>query len=246
MDEFLNRLSLDPFVGASSAPGLVAVAIFFVVLAWFWRRLTFKSRRRPWKARPTANDVETRISDPIWQKQFVSAVEFEPQPLLNKSEFQVLLLLEAVSRDLNAGFRVMAQTSLGEILRPKRACRQSDADLAYRSINSKRSDFVIVDRFGIAVLAVEYQGNGHYQGNAAQRDAVKCEAFRSANVAFLEVPAAFRKADVKRVVREILERQLVSGSHGVSKGQRSQIAAGPKGRPPLGGLLHAIKRALAH
>ena len=37
--------------------------------------------------------------------------------------------------------------------------RQTNADLAYRSFNSKRSDFVIVDRFGIAVLAVEHQGH---------------------------------------------------------------------------------------
>jgi hypothetical protein len=140
--------------------------------------------------------------------QYVLAVEFEPQPLLNKGEFQVLLLLEAVSRELNAGFRVMAQTSLGEILRPKRTWRQTDADLAYRSINSKRSDFVIVDRFGMAVLAVEYQGHGHYQGNAVQRDAVKREAFRSANVAFLEVPADFQKAEVRRVVHQILERRI--------------------------------------
>jgi hypothetical protein len=144
--------------------------------------------------------------------RYVSAVEFEPQPLLNKSEFQVLLVLEAVSRELNAGFRVMAQTSLGEILRPKRTWRQTDADLAYRSINSKRSDFVVVDRFGIAVLAVEYQGHGHYQGNAAQRDAVKREAFRSANVAFLEVRADFQKADVKRAVRQILERRMDGSS----------------------------------
>lgn len=63
-----------------------------------------------------------------------------------------------------------------------------------------------VDRFGIAVLAVEY--HGHYQGNAVQRDAVKREAFRSANVAFLEVPADFQKADVKRAVRQILERRI--------------------------------------
>lgn len=86
---------------------------------------------------------------------FVSRVRFETQPLLNKGEFKVLLILEEVARDLNAGFRVMAQTSLGEILRPKSSMWPGDDDLAYRSINSKRADFVIVDRFGIAALVVE-------------------------------------------------------------------------------------------
>ncbi len=207
MDEFFNHLPIDVFLQAPAAPRFVAVVVFFAILAWSWRRLISKSSRRPWSPPPPVNQAEAKISDPAWQMQFVSAVEFEPQPLLNKGEFQVLLLLESVSRELNSGYRVMAQTSLGEILRPKRTLRQTDADLAYRSINSKRSDFVIVDRFGIAVLAVEYQGHGHYQGNAVQRDAVKREAFRSANVAFLEVPAGFQEAEVRRVVRDVLQRR---------------------------------------
>lgn len=208
MDEFLNRLPIDVFLKAPAGPKLVVMALFFVILAWSWRRLISKSSRRPWRPHPPVNEVEAKISDPAWQMQFVSAVEFEPQPLLNKGEFQVLLLLESVSRELNAGYRVMAQTSLGEILRPKRTSRQTDADLAYRSINSKRSDFVIVDRYGIAVLAVEYQGHGHYKGNAVQRDAVKREAFRSANIAFLEIPAGFQAPEVRRMVRQVLERPL--------------------------------------
>ena len=99
----------------------------------------------------------------------------------------------------------MAQTSLGEILRPKRQpLSLDDADLAYRSINSKRADFIIVDRRGLAVLAVEYHGQGHYQGNAMLRDAVKREAFRSAGIALIEVPARFEKDAIAREVRTIL------------------------------------------
>jgi hypothetical protein len=138
---------------------------------------------------------------------YVSRVRFETQPLLNKGEFQVLLILEKVARDLNAGFRVMAQTSLGEILRPKPGIWETgDDDLAYRSINSKRADFVIVDRLGIAALVVEYQGHGHYQGNAALRDAVKREALTSAGVTMLEVPARYNRDGVAGEVKRILLR----------------------------------------
>ncbi len=144
------------------------------------------------------------ISDPAQQLAFVSKVTFERQPLLNKSEFQVLLLLESVIRDMRAGHRVMAQTSLGEILRPIRKSAVIAGDLAYRSINSKRADFVIVDRRGLAVLAVEYQGDGHYQGTAELRDAVKREAFRSAGVALIEVPARFQREAIAREVRAAL------------------------------------------
>lgn len=210
MDKSLEHLL--PVVDAQLDPSLVAAAVFIAILLWYFRRALTKGVGLRRVREPSVDNTDLRIADPFWQKQFVSAVEFEPQPLLNRSEFQVLVLLEAVARDLNAGFRVMAQTSLGEILRPKRTWRRMDSDLAYRSINSKRSDFVVVDRFGIAVLAVEYQGRGHYQGNAVQRDAVKREAFRSAKVAFLEIPMDFDGSEVGRTVRHILQRHAAGNS----------------------------------
>lgn len=178
---------------------LVAL-ILLVVIAWPLRRWLFRLFR-PTRPRRDVPDV----TDATQQIAFVSRVPFERKPLLNKGEFQVLLILEAVVRDLRLCHRVMAQTSLGEILRPNiHASAAFDADLAYRSINSKRADFVVVDRRGLAVLVVEYHGGGHFQGNAHLRDAVKREAFRSAGVPLIEVPAGFVKADITRQVREIL------------------------------------------
>lgn len=184
----------------TSLPEWLALALL-LALAWLLSQLTGKRAWRPrWKW--PSSTKEPDVADPAQQLAFVSRVAFERQPLLNKSEFQVLLVLEAVVRELRAGHRVMAQTSLGEILRPKfNAMRLGDGDLAYRSINSKRADFVIVDKSGLAVLAVEYQGSGHYQGTARLRDAVKREAFRSAGIELLEVSARFDKAHVAREVR---------------------------------------------
>lgn len=179
---------------------LLAGLFVLLLVAWPLRRWLFRLLR----PEPRRRDVPD-VSDATQQLAFVSRVPFERKPLLNKGEFQVLLILEAVVRDLRAGHRVMAQTSLGEILRPSiHASAAFDCDLAYRSINSKRADFVVVDRRGLAVLAVEYHGNGHFQGNAHLRDAVKREAFRSAGVALIEVPARFQKEDVNRQVREVL------------------------------------------
>lgn len=173
-----------------------ALAVVFVVLAvvaFYAARTAYRLRRR----------VPRRISDVTdvtQQLGFVSRVAFEPTPLLNKSEFQVFLLLEQVVREVGGGHRVMAQTPLGEILKPKGA-KNSELELAFRSINSKRVDFVIVDRAGFAVVGVEYQGHGHYQGTAALRDAVKREAFRSAGVPLIEVFAAFDRREVATRVR---------------------------------------------
>jgi hypothetical protein len=136
---------------------------------------------------------------------FISKVGFETRPLLNKEEYPVLLLLEEVVREIGGGFRVMAQTSLGEVIRPSRSsASKDDRDLAFRSINSKRLDFSIFDRFGRLVLAVEYQGSGHYHSTSFIRDAVKKEALRKAGVTLLEVPIRFRADDVKRQVLQLL------------------------------------------
>jgi hypothetical protein len=177
-----------------SPAGLMLVCVVFLLL-YVWRR------RRTYV--PPTNEV----ADPRRQLEFVSRVQFETRPLLNKSEFQILAVLDDVVRDLGEGYRVMAQTSLGEFIRPKRGLSAADNDLAYRSINSKRADFVIVDSSGYAVLVVEYQGGGHYQGTALLRDAVKREAFRTAGVALIEVPANSSKAETAKQVRQILEKR---------------------------------------
>ena len=90
--------------------------------------------------------------------EFISKVDFEPRRLLNKSEYSILQILEKTARDLGGGHRVMAQTSLGEIIAPSTVSGSEESrDLAFRSINSKRLDFLIIDRSGMPALAVEYQ-----------------------------------------------------------------------------------------
>lgn len=177
---------------------LLAVIVVALTFARPLRRFLRlgRGKGRGWRTRD--------VSDVSVQLALVSAVAFERQPLLNKGEFRVLLVLEEVVRDLRAGYRAMAQASLGEFLRPRFGGNAEDAELAYRSINSKRSDFIIVDRRGFAVLAVEYQGDGHYQGSAVQRDAVKRLVFRSAGVMLIEVPARFDAGALAREVREAL------------------------------------------
>ena len=224
MTEWLDHLSRVSLRELLEGPAVLIALLGAVVLFETLRKSRLRRRRRSWRRtwtprvlRPSGPPTPTEpMSDPKRQMEVISRVAFEPQPLLNKSEYQVLILLEAVVRDLSAGFRVMAQTSLGEILKPtKGPWNTADADLAYRAINSKRADFVVVDRRGIAVLAVEYQGHGHYQGNAVMRDAVKREVFRKANVTLLAVPAEFANEDVAAQVRDVLEGHLERNSANV-------------------------------
>jgi hypothetical protein len=131
--------------------------------------------------------------------------DFEPRRLLNKSEYGVLLVLEAAAREANKGLRVMAQTSMGELVRTKdHSAAQEECDRAYRSINSKRLDFVVIDAYGLPVLAIEYQGTGHYQSGAFMRDAVKREVLRKANIRLLEVPADYNRTELVLQVQGVL------------------------------------------
>lgn len=135
------------------------------------------------------------LHDPAQQLHAVARVEFECTPLLNRQEARLLPLLESTARDAQSGHRVMAQTSLGELIRPKTGtASEDDRTAAFASINSKRLDFAIIDRAGRLAVAVEYQGSGHHQGTAFLRDAVKREAIRRAGIPFIEVEPDFDPA----------------------------------------------------
>ncbi len=154
---------------------------------------------------PPQPEASKRLGDPTAQMEFISKVDFKPRPLLNRSEYKILRILEEVSQDIPGGHRVMAQTSLGEVLAPQMASGSKAArDLAFRSINSKRLDFLVIDGYGIPVLAVEYQGHGHYNDRTFMHDAVKREAVRKAGIRFLEIPAEYDAKDLENEIRKAL------------------------------------------
>ena len=184
----------------------------------------YPRRREQWPSEVPRSDA-SRLGDPAAQMEFISRVDFEPRRLLNKSEYGILLILENVTREIGGGHRVMAQTSLGEIIAPRTASGSDEArDLAFRSINSKRLDFLVIDRTGMPALAVEYQGHGHYRNRAFMRDAVKREAVRKAGVRFLEIPAEFDAAIVENQVRSAL------GQDGGRHRQQADRPSVPAGR----------------
>lgn len=164
----------------------------------YWQQRQYDKRPTPF---PTLRDV----ADPAQQMSMISKVAFETVPLMNRDEFRVYLVLERVISERRDGYRLMAQTSLGEIIRPKASLgSKDDRDLAFRSINSKRLDFTIFDKSGRLALAIEYQGSGHYHEKSFMRDAVKREALRKAGVPLMEVSAVFNPDELAEQVRQTL------------------------------------------
>ena len=116
---------------------------------------------------------------------------------MNRSEYRLFLKLESWIRQQHGGYRLFAQVSLGEILQIK------DYN-AFRAVNAKRCDFLIINWKGFPVIVIEYQGSGHHQKHAAERDAIKRTALESAGIAFVEV---FENYDWDQV-KALLDREL--------------------------------------
>src|SRR4051794_35676778 len=97
---------------------------------------------------------------------------------------------------------------------------ESPSKDAFRSINAKRVDILVVDRGGWPVFAVEYQGPGHHQGTAAARDTIKKEALRRAGVGYVEVNSGDDEEQLRLRIRQHL-------------GAKSANTAKPRGVPPV-------------
>ena len=139
-----------------------------------------------------------RTHDAAEQLRIVMSAEFNARPLLNQSETRVFEELCQIVSRCRPGWRVMAQVSLGEILR-------SRDTVAFGCVNSKRVDMLLVDEECRPRHAIEYHGAGHYQGTAAARDAVKKEALRRAGIGYHEVVAGkTTPADLRQFVENLL------------------------------------------
>jgi hypothetical protein len=178
---------------------VAAVAMINVVFLWPSGSASVPRPRRFYRNRyrfqyarvPDLRDAEQQLN-------VVMAASFQKQRLLNRGEFWVFKVIEGDIAAAGRGYRVFAQTNLGEIL------RSPGNDDAFHSINSKRVDILIVDRESMPVVAVEYQGGGHYQGTATVRDAIKNQALRKAGVRYVEVWPNDSADQIRSRVREQL------------------------------------------
>lgn len=130
------------------------------------------------------------------QLDIVARSNFHKNKLMNKEEYGLFIRLEPLLKTNRPGYRLFTQVSMGEII-------NSENKNAYYCINSKRVDFVIISPYGDPVVVIEYQGSGHYQGNAVQRDAVKKEACRKAGVVYVELTNKYSDRDLDNLLLHI-------------------------------------------
>jgi hypothetical protein len=198
------EFSLDQF--GSMAPIVALIVVAFAT--YFLRNALTRPRRsvrRYFRRSDSAHPVRAvydggrDISNSTQQLAAVMQARFEKRRILQWSEYRAFRAVEEHFVARAEGHRVFAQTSLGEVL----LCEDESAR---RSINSKRVDILVVDKGGWPVMAIEYQGSGHYVGTAAARDAVKKEALRRAGVAYVETYPGDTDAQIRSRIDEVLAR----------------------------------------
>ncbi|CAN7543215.1 DUF2726 domain-containing protein [Mesorhizobium caraganae] len=214
---------MPPELVVLTAKPILLVVIFLagVLAGILVERFLSRRRRQAWRERNRARWARERSggdilsglwiapkpvsappkpTDPADQLRIVMEANFTVQPLLNRSEVRVFKELDRMVIGCNPGWQVMAQVSLGEILRSK------NAD-AYSCINSKRVDLLLVDENCLPRHAVEYQGYAHHQGAAAARDAVKKEALRRAGISYHEIVGGqTTPSELRRLVEKLVDK----------------------------------------
>ncbi len=178
---------------------------------WRWRsrrrpprsdfqRLLGRKRRMATSTSPAPSPAPTaNVFDAAAQLRAVERATFRRQRLLNRGEARLLRVLDEACAETAPDWRVMAQVSLGEIL-------SSPDEDAFRAVNSKRVDLLIIGGDGQALHAVELQGSGHHLGPAATRDAIKREALRRAGIGYLEVQPGDTPAEIRAKVAKLAAR----------------------------------------
>lgn len=156
----------------------IAAALVGAVVIAFLLMKARSSQRGPGRV-----DQVAAVSD--------QSVSWERKKLLNHNEGLVYASARSIAEQVEPSWRVWPQVSLGEVVQ---TVGRTEADkAAFRWINSKRADFLVVDGNGWPLAVIEYQGRGHYRGNAAERDTVKRTVLPRAGVRYIEVPAEMSK-----------------------------------------------------
>lgn len=195
---------------------LVVVLFVGALVGMAVERVVSQQRREAWKRRntgrwkmrgsvtafprPGSPARVAPIPDAADQLRTVMGASFERRRLLSKKEAEIFRWAEEATFALGKGWRVMAQVCLGEVLK-------SEDEAAFRAINSKRVDVLVVCNRSLPCIAIEYQGEGHHQGTASARDAVKKEALRRAGVRYIEVTPEHGPDDLKREISRAAQVQ---------------------------------------
>jgi hypothetical protein len=203
---------------------LLLVVVAVAVARWWWRRSKIEKTRLTTErdvavrqAEITANALqELQAKQEAGRQNSISRsenqinaicdpdVSFYPKPVMNRGEYQVYVAAKLALKDLGRlEWHIFPQVSLGEVIKTS-SHYEWKGNRAHQSINSKRCDLLITDGRGKPRTVIEFQGSGHYQSNAVERDLVKKIAVERAEMNYVEIPDRMSRAEMVKVIVEAL------------------------------------------
>lgn len=160
------------------------------------RRLDEVARRKRFFEENDISDVENQI-------RFISQTELRAVRPVNKEAVRVLYALDEWIVAHRPDWRMAFEVSMGAFIKTSYDPEDRMQKAAFSSYNSKRVDFLLIDRFGQPMLVVEYHGTGHdLSDDAPDRMEVKRLALARAGIPLVEIPAKASKSDIVRMVAE--------------------------------------------
>lgn len=162
------------------------------------RRLDEIARRKRFFEENDVSDVENQI-------RFINQTELHAVRPVNKEAVRVLYALGEWIAAHRPDWRLAFEVSMGAFIKTSYDPEDRMQKAAFSSYNSKRVDFLLIDRLGHPRLVVEYHGTGHdLSDDAPDRMEVKRLALARARIPLVEVPAKASKSDIMRMVAERL------------------------------------------
>jgi hypothetical protein len=152
--------------------------------------LSFSGNRLPAVSQPVDVDRLRNVSD----------AQFSPKRLMSDNESIVLAEVESIIADIGCPWRVLAQVSLSQ------AVASSSAE-ALLAIEGQQIALLIVDPDRTPIAAIEYQPLGQVRSEDALRNAIKREALRRANIAYIEVRSSDQPGDLRHDITALASRQ---------------------------------------
>lgn len=112
-------------------------------------------------------------------REDLRAFEAAPSLWVNTPE---AALFGCLCRHMPPGFHVHGKVRLEDIIRVKRGVEKKARWAARGRVKSRHVDYLITDRAGRPVVAIELDGRAHNRKNPSQSDQVKTALFKAAGI----------------------------------------------------------------
>ncbi|ACV75823.1 hypothetical protein Za10_1280 [Zymomonas mobilis subsp. mobilis NCIMB 11163] len=137
------------------------------------------------------------------QLHFISQCSLRAVRPVNKEAVQVLYALDEWIRTYQPDWRFAFEVSMGGFIRTTYDPEDPRQKQAFSSYSGKRVDFLLIDRYGLPVMVIEYHGTGHdLSGDADDRMAVKRLALQKASIPLLEIPEKMARLQIMAAISE--------------------------------------------